>query len=139
VWAQEQCSLHPARWKSHSNSPSSTVAFRSVPGLRSAPAQFYALDFLIAHPDRIMMDAKSRPVVVQGCSPADDLGHTHFTSGMKRCIGKHSQPSTALLEGHVKWTNDLVENQFRQPFTPKQLKTACQTAITNLLGWLGWL
>jgi hypothetical protein len=86
-----------------------------------------------------MMDAKSRPVVVQGCLPADDLGHSHFTSGMKRRIGEHSQRSAALLERHVKWIGDLVENQFRQAFTPEQRKTACRIAITNLLGWLGWL
>ena len=139
MWAQERYSLYPARWKRYSNSPSSTVVFGSIRGLRSAAAQFYALDLVTANPDRIMMDAKSRPVVVQGCLPTDDLGYSHFTSGMKRRIGEHSQPSTALLERHVKWIDDLVENQFRQAFTPKQRKTACRIAITNLLGWLGWL
>jgi integrase len=33
----------------------------------------------------------------------------------------------------------LAENQFRQTFSAKQRKTACRLAITNLLGWLGWL
>jgi hypothetical protein len=139
MWAQERHSLHPARWKRYSNSPSSAVVLGSIRGLRSAAAQFYALDLVTANPDRIMMDAKSRPVVVQGCLPTDDLGCSHFTSGMKRRIGEHSQPSTALLERHVKWIDDLVENQIRQAFTPKQRKTACRIAITNLLGWLGWL
>jgi hypothetical protein len=139
MWAQERCSLCPTRWKRHSNSPSSAVVFGSVRGFRSAAAQSHALHLITANPDRIMMDAKSRPVVVQGCLPADDLGHSHFTSGMKRHIGEHSQPSTALLERHVKWIDDLVESQFRQAFTPKQCKTACRIAITDLLGWLGWL
>ena len=119
MWAQERYSLYSACWKRYSNSPSSTVVFGSIRGLRKAVAQFYALDLVTANPDRIMMDAnKSRPVVVQGCLPTDDLGYSHFTSGMKRRIGEHSQPSTALLERHVKWIDDLVENQFRQAFTP---------------------
>ena len=69
-----------------------------------------------------MMDAKSRPVVVQGCAPANDLGHTHFTSGVKGRAGKHSQPSVALLERHVKWMDDLVENQLCQAFTQSSAK-----------------
>jgi hypothetical protein len=96
-----------------------------------------ALDLMTANPDCMMI----RPVVVQGCTPADDLGHTHFASGMKRRIREHSQQlSTALLEQCVKWIDDLAENQLCQAFTPKQRKAACQTAIiSDLLGWLGWL
>jgi hypothetical protein len=142
MWAQERYSLYPARWKRSSNSPSSTVAFGSIRGLRSAASQFYALDLVTSNPDRIMMDAKSRPVVVQGCSPTNDLGYSHFTFGMKRRIGKHSQPSTALLERHVKWIDALVETQFRQAFNPKQRTIACRVAITNcwagLVGYEQW-
>jgi hypothetical protein len=87
-----------------------------------------------------MMDAKkSRPVVVKGCSTTDYLGFSHFTAGMKRRIGEHLQPSTDLLERQVKWIDQLAENQFRQAILAKQRKIACRLAITNLLGWLGWL
>jgi hypothetical protein len=65
MWAQERYSLYPARWKRYSNSPSNTVVFGSIRGLRSSASQFYALDLLTSNPDRIMMDAKSRPVVVK--------------------------------------------------------------------------
>jgi hypothetical protein len=80
------------------------VAFGSIWGLRRATPQFYTLNCLTSNPNRIMMDAKAGPVIVQGCSPTNDLGYAQFTSGIKCHIGEqeHSQPSTALLERPVK-------------------------------------
>jgi hypothetical protein len=136
MWAQECYSLYPARWKRYSNAPSNTVVFGSIRGLRSSASQLYALELLTANPDRIMMDTKSRHVVVKGCSPTDDLGFSHFTAGMKRHIGEHSQPSTALLERQVKWINQLAENQFDRPFRLNSVKLP--VVWLSLIFWDGW-
>jgi hypothetical protein len=66
---------------------------------------------LTAHPEHLV-ELNDKPIFVIGCSPTEELSFTHFTAGMKQRIGEHSKPATPLLESHVSWIEDLVENQF---------------------------
>jgi hypothetical protein len=138
MWAQERYSLYPARWTRNAATVTSSVAWGSIRAMRSAASQFFALDLLTAHPEHLV-ELNDKPIFVNGCSPTDELSFTHFTAGMKRRIGEHSKPATPLLESHVRWIEDLVENQFRAATNARQRRKACRIAITNLIGWLAWL
>jgi hypothetical protein len=111
MWAQEWYSLYPACWKRDAATVTSPVAAGSIRAMRSAASQFFALDLLTAHPEHLV-ELNDKPIFVIGCSPTEELSFTHFTAGMKQRIGEHSKPATPLLESHVSWIEDLVENQF---------------------------
>jgi hypothetical protein len=139
MWAQERYSLYPARWKRSASSHTDTVVWNTIRALRSAAGHFFTLDLLTAHPGRLVADHRDQPVLAHGCAPTNELGFSHFSASMKRQVGEHTQPSAPLLEKHIQWIEDLVERQYHAATTSIQRRTACQIAVTNLVGWLAWL
>jgi hypothetical protein len=139
MWAQERYSLYPARWKRSASSHTDTVVWNTIRALRSAAGQFFTPDLLTAHPGRLVADHGDQPVLVHGCAPTNELGFSHLPAGMKRRVGEHTQPSTPLLEKHIRLIEDLVERQYHAATTSRQRRTICRIAITNLVGWLAWL
>jgi hypothetical protein len=83
-----------------------------------------------------MMDDKGWAILVDGCSPTDELGYVFFTDGMRRRLGDHAIPSVALLDQHVRWIDRQMEAIFQAATTSKQKQQACRVALVNLIGWL---
>ena len=73
MWAQERYSLYPARWKRNSDTSTATVVWNTIRALRSAAGHFFALDLLTAHPEFLVADQHDKPILVNGCSPTDEL------------------------------------------------------------------
>jgi hypothetical protein len=93
MWAQERYSLYPAEWHRLVSDKLDPVKFGSIRAIRSAASHFWMWDLLLAHPERLTLGFKDRPVVVKECSPTDEVVYTFFTDGMKRRIGNNPQPS----------------------------------------------
>ena len=139
MWAQERYCMFPSRWKRSSNLPVATVRWGTIRALRSAAGQFWAWDLIQTNPDRLMRDSDNRPILVDRCSPTDELVYTLFSDGMKRRLGEHTDPATALLDQHVRWIDEHFHILFTQSTTALDRILYCQAAIANLAGWLGWL
>jgi hypothetical protein len=139
MWVQEKYALSKPKWQRNKNSPLSTIKFATVRGIRSAASQYWSWDQLLNNPERLMTDDKGRPILVEGCSPTDELGYVFFTDGMRRRLGNHSVPSVALLDQHVRWIDRQMEELFQMATTSKRKQEACRVALTNLFGWLYWL
>lgn len=89
-----------------------------------------------------MMDEKGRPMLVEGCSPTDELGCAFFTNGMRRRLGDNTVPSVALLTllaQHVRWIDRQMEETFQMAATSTKKQEACRVTLANLFGWLRWL
>ncbi len=139
MWAQLRYSLQPSKWKRNPNTPLDTVKSGSIRALRSAASQFWALDLMLNNPQHLTTDAKDRPLLVAGCSPTDELSYSFFTDGMRRRLGDESKPSQALLDQHVRWIDVQMEHLYHASESVPSRIEACRVAITNLMGWLGWL
>jgi hypothetical protein len=115
------------------------IKFGTVRGIRSAASQYWSWDQLLNDPERTMADDKGRPIMVEGCSPTDELGYVFFTDGMRRRLGDHATPSVALLDQHVRWIDQHMQDLFQSTTTSRKKREVARVALVNLLGWLGWL
>jgi hypothetical protein len=103
MWAQERYALYPARWRRNQKEASETVKFGTIRALRSAASHHWVWDLLHTRPHRLTTGHKNKPIVVDGCSPTDELAFTFFADGMKRRLGDHSKPAVPLLDCHVRF------------------------------------
>jgi hypothetical protein len=104
----------------------------------SAASQFFTVYLLTAHPEHLV-ELNDKPPSVNGCSPMDELSFTHFAAVLKCRIGKHTKPTSPLLEQHnVLWIEALIENQFQAATHACQCQKACRGALAKFIGWLAW-
>jgi hypothetical protein len=96
-------------------------------------------DLLLAHPERLTLGFKDCPVMVEGCSPTDEVAYTFFTDGMKRRIGDNPQPSATLLLHHILWINAYFERLYRSADDNNIRIDICRAALTHLFSFVGWL
>jgi hypothetical protein len=115
------------------------IKFGSIRAVRSAASHFWIWDLLLTHPERLTLGFKDRPVVVEGCSPTDEVAYTFFTDGMKRRIGDNPQPSATLLLHHLLWINSYFDQLYRSAETIDRRIDICCAAVTHVISFLGWL
>jgi hypothetical protein len=139
MWAQERYALYPARWRRNQKEASETVKFGTIRALRSAASHHWVWDLLHTRPHRLTTGHKNKPIVVDGCSPTDELAFTFFADGMKRRLGDHSKPAVPLLDCHVRWMDRYFEDLFKAATSTMLKRDVCCAAVTNLAAWLGWL
>jgi hypothetical protein len=139
MWAQEQYSLYPSEWHRRVSAKTDPVKFGSIRAIRSAASHFWIWDLLLAHPDRLTLGFKDRPLVFEGCSPTDEAAYTFFTDGMRRRIGDNPQPSATLLLHHILWINAYFERIYHSADDDNLRINICRAALTHLLSFIGWL
>jgi hypothetical protein len=101
MWVQEKCALTKPNWQRNQKTPVTNIKFATVRGIWSAACQHWSWDQLLNNPERLMTDEKGRLILVEGCSPTDELGCAFFTDGMQRCLGDNAVSLVALLALHV--------------------------------------
>ena len=139
MWVQEKYALSRPKWQRNKNTPVTNIKFATVRGIRSAACQYWSWDQLLNNPERLMTDDKGRPILVEGCSPTDELGYVFFTDGMRRRLGDNAVPAVALLAQHVRWIDRQMEEVFQMATSSTKKQEACRVALVNLFGWLYWL
>jgi hypothetical protein len=138
MWAQQHYALQPTRRK-RDGAPTSNVKYSTVRGLRSAAAQFYRLDLQIAFPQQAFIDSSARAMISAGCSPTDELSYTLMSAGMSRRLGDESNPSEALLDQHIRFLNDTLEQRYHAAQDPRIKTELARAALANIIAWLAWL
>jgi hypothetical protein len=51
-------------------------------------------------------------MLVEGCSPTEEILYTYFTDGMRRRIGNNPRPSAVLLLEHIVWIDRFYNREF---------------------------
>ena len=138
MWSEEQYSLRPASSRRQATDEGN-VAFSTIRQLRSAAAQFQALDLLATNPGKAFVENRSRKMTVQDCRTTDSYSSTLFASGMSARIGNHGKPSQALLERHVRWIDEDLNQRYMAARTPTAKKELAKAGLANCSLWLGWL
>jgi hypothetical protein len=139
MWAQERYSLYPADWWKNNGTGEEAVKFGTVRALRTAASHFWILDLLQSHSDQLTFGFKDRPLLVQACSPTDQVAYTYFTEGMRRRLGDHPQPSTVLTGAHMRWITRYYLSLYLNAKTRTDRKNFSRAAVTHLASYLGWL
>jgi hypothetical protein len=103
MWAQERYSLYPAEWRKRHSLLEETVKFGTICGIHSAASHFWILDMLQTKADRFTFGFKDQPLLVDACSPTDQVAYTFYTEGMRRRLGDHAKPSVVLTGKHMRW------------------------------------
>jgi hypothetical protein len=86
-----------------------------------------------------MKDSSSRAVVTPDCLPTDSLAYVYMSTGMRRRLGDESMPSLALLQRHVRWRDNFLNDAYTNSADPEHRAELARAAIANLAAWLGWL
>jgi len=138
MWAQQQYTLQ-APSSTHTQSGES-ILFGTARGLRSAASQFYLWDHQLAHPERTLRDSATRKVyLVDEVSPTDAMGYGLMAVGMSKRMGDESKPPVALTLRQVVWIMGYLETQWKAQQGVPERREIAAAAVTNLIGWLGWL
>jgi integrase len=138
MWAQQQYLLCTPTG-SHSQSED-RIRFGTARALRSAASQYYLWDRQIAHPERTLRDSRTRKVyLADGVSPTDAMGYALMATGMAKRVGDHNKPPIALTFSQIQWIMDHLASNWRLSVSPAAKRETAAAAVTNLLGWLGWL
>jgi hypothetical protein len=117
MWAQERYSLFPLEWRQHNSPLVEPVKFGSIRGVRSAVSHFWIWDLLLTHPERLTLGYKDHPMLVEACSPTEEMAYTYFTDGMRRRIGDNPRPSAVLLLEHIVWFDRYYDREFAAAVT----------------------
>jgi hypothetical protein len=138
MWAQQRYSVtERGRYRSTAD-VCTPLKWNTVRGLRSAASYFFTMDASVSNPST-MYDPGNRLIVTSDCLPTDEAGYKWMSTGMQNRLGDSVQPSTPLLERHILWIDNMLDNQFNGSANPRQQSSACRAAIANLSGWMGWL
>jgi len=138
MWAQQQYLLC-APSGTHSQSED-RIRFGTARALRSAASQYYLWDRQIAHPERTLRDSRTRKVyLADGVSPTDAMGYALMVTGMAKRVGDHSKPPIALTFQQISGIMRHLDSLWQLCTTVTAKREVAAAAITNLLGWLGWL
>jgi hypothetical protein len=137
MWCQEAYGLRKSPSKRHAGADLN-LAFSTIRQLRSAASQFHAWDMMISRPDRAFMDQQRR-VLEQPCRPTDGLSYTLYTGGLRARVGDQTQPSVALLDCHVRFLDQDLNQAYLRCRTPHEKRSCALGGLANLFLWLGWL
>jgi hypothetical protein len=67
------------------------------------------------------------------------MGYGLMVTGMAKRASDHSKPPIALTLAQVCWIMTRLESMWTMCPTPAGRREIAAAAVTNLLGWLGWL
>jgi hypothetical protein len=138
MWAQQHYLLQTPT-AGHTQSED-RIRFGTARGLRSATAQYYLWDFLLANPEQAVRDPQSRRVfMVDRVSPPDALGYGLMATGMAKRVGDHSKPPIALTPAQVLWMVQWLDAQWAAAPTVAARRDVAAAAVAHLVLWLGWL
>ena len=138
MWAQQQYLLRTPT-EGHTQSED-RIRFGTARALRSAASQYYVWDAQLAHPERSIRDPRTHKVyLVDGVSPTDAMGYGLMATGMARRVGDHSKPPIALTLQQILCIMRHLEAAWQKARHPMIRREIAAAAVTNLLGWLGWL
>ena len=132
MWMHECYSLRQGR------SQLEPVVFGTLRSLRSAAGQFLAWNTICSSNGSSYIDS-SRRVYEGPCRLTDNLAFSLFSQGQATRIGNHSQPSTALLDRHVRWLDANLRQRLQSASTPSERLWLATAGFLNLTLWLGWL
>jgi hypothetical protein len=93
---------------------------------------------MVAHPQAAFMDQQWR-VMTQPCRPTDGLSYMLHASGMRARIGDQTQPSVALLDGHIRAFDAELNQAYLRSSNAHDRRKHTLAGFANLLLWLGWL
>jgi hypothetical protein len=138
MWAQQHYLLRTPT-EGHTQSED-RIRFGTARALRSAASQYYVWDSQLAHPERSIRDPRTHKVyLVDGVSPTDSMGYGLMATGMARRVGDHSKPPIALTLNQIKWIMKHLDRAWAAALSLEDRREVSAAAVTNLLGWLGWL
>jgi hypothetical protein len=78
-------------------------------------------------------------MLVEGCSPTEEILYTYFTDGMPRRIGGNPRPSAVLLLEHIVWIDRFYNREFAAAVADEARIEVCRAAICHATSYLGWL
>jgi hypothetical protein len=137
TWAMLSYSLQQGRRKT-TDGHYMTLSYSTVRQLRSAASQYMAWDMMVRFPGKVYMD-QSKRLIQQPCRATDSFGATMFASGFKARIGDESRPSVALLDRHVRWLDNDLNQRYEAARTDEVRNEIAKAGLANLSLWLGWL
>lgn len=132
MWMQECYSLRQGR------ANGDPVVFGSIRPLRSAASQFLAWDACFSTGGASYIDDHRR-VLLGDCRSTDNLAYSLFSQGQATRIGHNPQPSTALLERHIRWIDHHLRQRYLQSTDIPTRAFLLRAGFANLILWLGWL
>lgn len=134
MWAQLDHTLRPGK------TPGSTVKYSSSRQTRSAVSAYYQWDVAISRPEQAMTSGKGeKSWITPHVLPTDEIGYTHFSTGLRRRMGDVAVKSAALKYAHIKFLDDQFRAGFHTATTRALQHEAAAAGTANLLFWLGWL
>jgi hypothetical protein len=136
MWCQEAYSLRPSS-KRFDRDVALNLAFTTVRQLRAAASQYLAWDMLVSQPEVFL--TRDRHLLAQPCRPTDTYGYTLFTKGMVARLGDETRPSTALLDGQVRFLDTDLNQRYLASSGPVAQRELALAGLANLTLWLGWL
>ena len=136
-WCMEHRATQEVRAASRGSSVG-PISFGTVRQLRSAAAQFYQLDAIVAHPQSSHINREGR-LLYQYCRPTDNLAMKMVTSGLSRRLGTSVTASKALLARHVHALDSSLREKLKQPFAVSIKLCFARAGFANCILWLGWL
>ncbi|CAJ1934806.1 unnamed protein product [Cylindrotheca closterium] len=136
MWCQEWYSLRHSTRK-YDKDVQTPISFNSVRALRSAASQWFALESLNTPQNAYM--SQDKKVLYQDCRPTDNLTFHLFAKGMVTRMGDYSRPSVALLDRHIRYLMNSLENHFAEATTETQKRDISLAGLATLTLWLGWL
>jgi hypothetical protein len=138
MWAQQHYLLQTPR--TGSSLSEDRIRFGTARGLRSAAAQYFLWDYVLAHPERALRDPHTRKVfMVDRVSPTDALGYGMMATGMAKRVGDHSRPPIALTPPQVLWMVRWLDTRWAAASSLSDRQDTAAAAVAHLLLWLGWL
>jgi hypothetical protein len=139
MWAQERYSLFPSEWCQRNSPLIEPGKFGSIQGVRSAVSHLWIWDLLLTHPKRLTLGYKDRPMLVEACSPTEEIAYTYFTDGMRRRIGNNPRPLAVLLLDYIVRFDRYYDQEVAAAVTDDARIEACGAAIWHATSYLGWL
>jgi hypothetical protein len=67
------------------------------------------------------------------------MGYGLMAAGMSKQMGDESKPLIALTVRQVLWIMAYLETQWKTRRGVPERREIAAAAVTNLIGWLGWL
>ena len=136
AWALQECSLKdPIRTKSEENPG---LKFQTLRALRSAASQFQAWDFMLAHPAACLTLDKGKLASLPVRS-TDAFNMQLLAQGMASRLGTKAERSVPLLDQHVRFLDQELEQAYRAATTREEKLEIARAGGLNLLLWKGWL
>jgi len=137
-WVQQQHVLEEPKGN-HPNS-ADRVAYDTARKARSALSAWYSMAFAISYPERATLSERgNRTILVDQCSPTDELCYTLMTAGMSKRLGSGSTPPVALTATQIYWQDARCHRLLNEAVTDIERLAICTAGATNAMAWLTWL